>query len=218
MGRVVVVGASGHAKVVIDAIERQGEHTVVGLFDDAKPQGGTWYGYPLLGPLAEMTRHVERIDAFFVAVGDGTVRERLVRDIRRAHAGLELATVVHPSAVLARGVVLGAGTIVMAGAILQADARVGEGCIVNTGASVDHDGTVGDFAALSPGATLGGDVEVGRQAFLGVSAAVLHGRKIGEHSVIGAGAVVTADVPSCVLAVGVPARVLRARSPGERYL
>ncbi len=218
MASLVIVGASGHAKVVIDAVERLREHTVVGLLDDAKPAGLDWYGYRLLGPVSELARHADRIDAFFVAVGDGFARERIVRSIRDAHPSLELATVVHPSAVIARGVVLGEGSIVMAGAVLQADARVGAGCIVNTRASIDHECTLGDYAGLSPGATLGGNVEVGRQAFLGINAAVLHGRRIGEDTVVGAGAVVTEDLPPRVVAVGVPARVVRERSPGDRYL
>ncbi len=218
MGSIVIVGASGHAKVVIDALERQRDHTVVGLVDDAKPAGGEWYGYPLLGPISELALHADRVDAFFVAVGDGFVREVIARSVRDAHPNLEFATIVHPSAVIARGVVLGEGTIVMAGAVVQADVRVGEGCIVNTRASIDHDCTLADYSALSPGATLGGGVEIGRQAFLGLNASVLHGIRIGDHTVVGAGAVVTKDLPSRVIAFGVPARIVRERAPSDRYL
>jgi acetyltransferase-like isoleucine patch superfamily enzyme len=89
---------------------------------------------------------------------------------------------------------------------------------VNTRAAIDHDCVVGDYASVSPGATLGGSVDVGRQGFIGLNASVVHGRRIGDHAVVGAGAVVIEDVQARAVVVGVPARVVRERAPGDPIL
>ncbi len=218
MGRIVVIGASGHGKVVLDAIERQGEHRVVGVLDDGKSAGTDHFGAPILGPSADLARLAGEVDGYFVAVGDGPTRERLAAEARAACPSLAFVTVVHPSAVIARGVSVGAGSAVFAGAVLQPGARVGAGCIVNTRASVDHDAVLEDYASIAPGVSLGGGVTLEWHAFVGIGASVAHGRRIGEHAVVGAGAAVVADVPPRSVAVGVPARVVRSRRPGERYL
>ena len=89
---------------------------------------------------------------------------------------------------------------------------------MNTRASLDHHGVLGDYASLAPGVTVGGDVSIGEGGAVAIGATVLHGRSIGDWSVVGAGATVIDDVPDGVVAYGTPARVVREREPGDRYL
>jgi sugar O-acyltransferase (sialic acid O-acetyltransferase NeuD family) len=218
--RLILIGASGHAKVVADAAARSGLFTVVVFLDDHKPKGTPFFGASVLGAaadLAALTR-AHALDAFFVAIGDDAARARVADAARASARGLAFATIIHPSAVVAEGAAVGAGSVVMAGAVVQPGARVGEGVIVNTRASVDHDAVLEDFAAISPGVSLGGHVQVGAHAFVGIGASVVHGARIGRHCVVGAGAVVTGDLPSHTVAVGVPAKVIRSRREGEPYL
>lgn len=113
---------------------------------------------------------------------------------------------------------VGEGTVLMAGSVVNSDTVIGKHCIVNTKASVDHDCDVSDFSSLAPGVTLGGTVTVGEFSAISVGASVAHSKVIGAHTVVGAGAVVVRDIPSLVVAYGIPARVVRARVQGDKYL
>jgi sugar O-acyltransferase (sialic acid O-acetyltransferase NeuD family) len=219
MDALLIVGASGHAKVVADIVQRQGLWRVAGFIDAALPAGAEHFGLPVLGAEADLPEaaRTHGARALLVAIGDNAVRARVVARVAALAPELTFATAVHPAASVARGAEIGPGSVVMPGAVLGPDTRVGRHCIVNTGASLDHDGLLEDFASLGPGATLGGNVRVGAFAHIGLGASVLHGRTVGEHALLGAGAVAVADVPARTVAFGVPARPVRLREPGERY-
>lgn len=218
--RIVVVGASGHAKVVLDVLEREGRFAVAGLLDAAKPVGAEWFGYRILGDVPDLPRLAGELSLAggLVAIGDNWTRHRVVERIAQAVPGFAFVSAVHPRAAIARGASVGAGSVVMAGAVINSDARVAEHCIVNTRASLDHDSVLERFASLAPGVTTGGDVAIGAWAAISIGATILHGRRVGEHAVVGAGALVHADVPAYRVAYGVPARVIRERAAGDRYL
>lgn len=220
MSRVLIVGSSGHARVVIDIIERDGAHTIVGLLDDAKSPGLIESGYPILGRLPDLPELIRRHNAegFFVAIGDNWSRGAVAAKIRQLAPALTPVTAVHPGAQVARSACLGPGTAVMAGAVVNSNASVGSFCIINTRASLDHDSFLADFASLAPGATLAGNVRVGEYSSICLQAAVAEKVSIGSHTVVGAGSVVLGDLPDNVVAYGTPARVVRARSKQDRYL
>lgn len=203
-----IVGAGGHAKVVIDAARASGQWEIVGLLDDdPRAASARVLGVEVLGPADRAT--VDRLGATNLVLAVGSNRARLDLDARLKGCA-PWATVVHPRAYLACDVTLGEGTVVSAGAIIQPSARVGRHVIVNTGASVDHDCSVGDFVHIAPGSRLAGGVEVADLALLGLGSCVLPGRRIGRGAILGAGGVVVADVPDSSVAVGIPART---RSP-----
>jgi sugar O-acyltransferase (sialic acid O-acetyltransferase NeuD family) len=217
---IVVIGASGHAKVVLDIVEKAGRHRIVGLIDSYKERGATCGGYSVIGAeleLAEMVRRGE-VQGGIIAVGDNWVRHKLMQRILELAPGFPFVTAVHPSAQLGRDACIGQGTAVMAGAVINSGARVGEFCIVNTNASLDHDCAMGDFSCLMPGATAGGNVRIGRFSVVALGARVIHGITIGDHVVVGAGATVLSDLPDRSVAWGTPARIMRTRQPGEKYL
>jgi len=218
--RLLIVGSSGHAKVVIDSFERAGGFLIVGLIDAVRPAGEETLGYRVLGNEDDMARIAaeHRVTAWFAALGDNWQRHLAVRRIRERIPDAEFATAVHPSAQLGRGVSIGRGSVVLAHAVLNADARIGEFCIVNTAASLDHDACMEEFSSLAPGVHTGGNVRVGAYAALGLGASIAHRRSVGEHAVVGAGAVVVDDIPARCVAYGVPARSVRSRPEGEPYL
>ncbi|MRR52631.1 MAG: acetyltransferase [Rhodocyclaceae bacterium] len=198
--RVLIIGAGGHAKVVIDALEQAG-HTIAGVVDE-KAATSVLGGYPVFAGPA-----LPDADGFIVAIGDNAAR----RD-RFEHYGsllLTPATVVHPAAVIADSATIGPGSVVFAGAIVNSDAVIGENVILNTGCTIDHDCSVEAHAHIGPGANLCGNVMVGEGALVGVGACAIPGAKIGSWSVVGAGSVVVDRVKSGVTAVGAPARQLR---------
>lgn len=203
-------GAGGHAGVVADIVRRIGQYEIAGFLDDAHPDraGEPFSGSTVLGGREQLEALLGRgVGHCIVAVGDCRARLRIAEDARRA--GFTLATAIHPRSTIASTAVIGAGTIAAAGSVVNPSARVGENAIVNTCASVDHDCVIEDGVHVGPGAHLGGGVRVGRGTHIGIGAAVVDGARIGEGSIIGAGAVVVDDVPDRVVAVGVPARVIR---------
>jgi sugar O-acyltransferase (sialic acid O-acetyltransferase NeuD family) len=219
MNSIVIVGASGHARLAIDAIEKQGRYSILGLLDRYLEPGFECMGYPVLGTEDDLPRLASRgVEAVLIGVGDNWTRGLLAARLERLLPGLEFATVVHPSASIARGVTIGEGSLVLAGAVVNAQSALGRHTILGSRASLDHDSTLGDFASLGPNATTGGDVCIGEYSAVAISATLLHGVKVGAHTVIGAGALAVKSVPSGVVAYGVPARVVHGRNPGDKYL
>lgn len=200
-----VIGAGGHARVVIDIAELSRQYRVAGVFDDDPTRwGGTVAGCLITGGLEEFLSGWRAwCRTAVVAIGDNHARGKCAR--RLLEAGVRLATLVHPAAVVARDAVLGPGTVVMAGAVVNPGAAAGPCAVINTAASVDHDCSVGECAFIAPGVRLAGGVRVGDFAFVGTGASVIPGRTIGRNARVGAGAVVIRDVPDGATVVGVPA-------------
>lgn len=216
--RCVVVGAGGHARVLIDALHDMPGVEVRGLIAADEGSWGTSIsGIAVLGGdilLAEMTRL--GVDSFVIGVGgigDNRPRQRLF-DLAVSH-GLRPLTVRHTAAIVSRAARIGDGSQLLPGCMVNAGAEVGRNVIVNTGAILEHDCRVGDHAHVATGAVLAGMVTVGQRTHIGAGATIRQAISIGDDVVVGAGAVVVKDVPSGVTVIGVPARPVRQRVGGK---
>lgn len=192
--KLVLFGAGGHAKVVIDIIERQGNYEIAGLLDDdPRHQVKGLFGYPLLGTRAELPalRSAQLYHAI-VTIGDNAERDAVAAHLDQL--GWRFASAIHPRASIGRGVTIGAGSVVMAGCVINADASLGRHVIVNTGATVDHDCRIEDAVHIAPGCHLCGGVSVGPGTLLGAGTTVTPGVSIGKKVVVGAGATVNRDI------------------------
>lgn len=204
-----MIGAGGHAKVVV-ATAREAGFDVVGLLDDdPNKRGRDILGAPVLGSTISLGEH--SFDGVVLAIGDNRCRW----EFARRWPQLPWCSVVHPRACLHASSTVGPGTVVFAGAVVQPCVRIGAHTIVNTAAVVEHDCVVGDFCHLAPGTRLAGAAEVEEGAFLGIGAVVLPGKRIGAWSVVGAGAVVVHDIARESVAYGVPAKVKRPAHGGN---
>lgn len=203
---IVLVGAGGHGRVVLDALLLQGRQ-VVGIIDPRLEKGATVFGVPVLG--GDEWLNTASPEAFALANGVGAIpyaskRRRELHEQWSAK-GFVLTSVVHPSAVLGREVFQGRGIQVMAGAIVQAGCRLGEGCVINTRASLDHDCVIGEHAFVAPGAILCADIVVEERAYIGAGATILPGLRVGAGSIVAGGATVTKNVPPHATVIGSPA-------------
>lgn len=203
--QLIVFGASGHAKVVIDIIEQQGNYTVAGLVDDDVELKGTrLFSYPVFGTRAELTALMsEKLRHAIVAIGDNTARAAVALLLEQH--GWHFVTAVHPRASIGRGVELSPGSAIMAGCVINADAFVGKHAIINTGATIDHDCRIGDAVHVAPGCHLCGDVSVGAGSFLGAGTNVVPGIRIGTNVTVGAGSTVIRDIADGQKVFGAPA-------------
>jgi sugar O-acyltransferase (sialic acid O-acetyltransferase NeuD family) len=199
--RIAILGAGGHAKVVIATAEAAG-YQIAGVFDDRQELWGhPVMGYAVSGPLEDALDC--RCDAAVLAIGDNSTRRVLAE---RLH--LVWLTVVHPSALVDSRVSLGEGTVVFTHSVIQPDTHVGRHVIINTAATIDHDCGIGDFAHIAPGVSIGGKVTVEAGSLVGIGAAVTPGVLIGAWAVVGAGAAVTRNVDPNTTVAGVPSRPL----------
>jgi sugar O-acyltransferase (sialic acid O-acetyltransferase NeuD family) len=211
--RIVIFGAraDGSARVLLDIVRCEGRHQVVGfLDDDPSRHGATLADLPILGG-ADRLPHLRADGIRGIAFALGANRARHALLDRARAAGLEPVTSIHPRAVVAADVDVGAGVWIAAGAIVNPGSRVGDGAVINTGATVDHDCAIGDYANISPGCHLSGRTRIGRYAFLGTGVVTLPDAEIGDDAIVGAGAVVLKTVANGCTVVGVPAHELRRR-------
>lgn len=204
---IVVLGAGGHAKVVIAALQAAGVEIVGAADRDPAVHDKTILGVKVLGgDETVMKRGKEEIA---LANGVGSTQpspERREIFERFKQAGYAFRAVVHPNAVVGPQVEIGEGAQIMAGAVVQPGCRIGDDAIVNTRASVDHDCVIGAHAHVAPGAVLGGGVRVGDGAHIGAGSTVIQNVSIGAGAMVAAGAVVVADVTADARVAGVPAQ------------
>jgi sugar O-acyltransferase (sialic acid O-acetyltransferase NeuD family) len=198
--KLVVVGAGGHAKVVVATARAAGREIAAVLDDDPDRFKTDFCGLSVEGPIHSSLADFRDAEVI-LAIGDNRARFQLAASI-----SLPFATIVHPFAWVARDVKLGEGTVVFAGTVLQPAVRIGRHCVLNTSCSVDHDCTLDDFSQVAPGARLAGAVTVCEGAYIGMGACVIQALNVGAWSVVGAGAAVVRDVVPDTVVKGVPAR------------
>lgn len=212
MNAVFIIGAGGHARVVVDAAIEQGRRVVAfvdELNTDAIDGTDTILDIPLFGG----SNAIARVRSAWpgahaiVAIGDCAVRAR-ISNLLQAESIPRAAPIIHPFAWVSRHATVQPNTVVMAGAVVQTHAELASGVIINTGARVDHDCRIGECTHIAPNAVLAGNVRVGQRSFIGAGASVIPGIEIGDDVVIGAGAVVIRPVASGTRVAGVPARPL----------
>src|SRR5262245_44095815 len=210
----IIWGASGHALVVADIVRLEGLYRIVAFFSDRPEPSDEFCGVPLLTNRDQLrTLRAQGKQNLILAFGHCNARLRLASVARTE--GFELGTAVHPKAIIAEGVRIGAGSVISAGVVINPASAIGENVIVNTSASIDHEGAIEDGAHIGPGAHLGGRVKVGRAAWIGIGAIIKDRVRVGADSIVGAGSVVLHDVPEKSVVVGVPAKVIRRVRPDE---
>ncbi len=194
-------GASGHCKVVIDAIKSNQNGIIIESVFDDNPKSAFISSIPVVKTTTDS--FIIKLD-LLISIGNNSIRKKISESISANYQ-----TIIHPKAIISHYAKIQEGTVVFAGAIINADASIGSHCIINTGAIVEHDCTLGDFVHISPNASLGGNVTVGEGAHIGIGATIIQGIKIGKWAIVGAGAVVINDIPDFATAVGNPASVIK---------
>lgn len=218
--RIFVFGAGGHAGVVIDAIEQQGRYEVAGLIDSKKRINSTLNNYSVIGRQEEIVQLCERynVNKGIVCIGDNFLRGRLAGYILEMLPNFKFINVIHPTSVIAKHVEMGNGNVILSGVVINNGAAIGNHCILNTKSVLEHDSVMNDFSSLSVGVLTGGYSFIDEFVAVSIGATIFDRVRIGKHSVIGAGAVVNKDIPPKVIAYGIPARIIRNREEGEKYL
>ena len=202
--RLLIIGASGHGKVVADIALKMKKWQTIAFLDDNEDLKESM-GLQVIGKSGDASSYVEDSDVF-VAIGNNATREKIITQLESV--GAELPLLIHPHAVIGEQVELSAGTVVMAGVVINSSTRIGKGCIINTGSTIDHDNLIEDYVHISPGVNTAGTVTVGCGTWLGIGSKVSNNVNINSCYIVGAGAVVVKDITGSGTYVGVTARRL----------
>ena len=220
MENIVVFGSSGHAKVVIDMIEKSNLYKVCGYIDSFRGRGEKIFDYSVLGNDLELADLIPKynITGGVIAIGDNFTRYKIYKRVTEIMPQFRFIPVIHPKSCIAKGVEIGIGTVVMPGAIINSDCKIGNFCILNTKSSLDHDSKMENFSSLAPGVTAGGNVHIKEFAAVCLGASIAHGITIADNCVIGAGSVVLKNTESYSVVYGVPGKIIRKREIGDKYM
>lgn len=195
----ILFGASGHCKVVLEILIQNGE-MVEAIYDDS-PRVSEIFGIKVLKNNLQPHTNEKAI----ISIGNNEVRKRLAEKYKN----LRFQRAIHKTAAISDFSNIGEGTVVMANALVNPDTKIGRQCILNTGAVIEHDCMIDDFVHISPNASLAGNVTVGEGTQVGIGASVIQGVTIGKWCIIGAGAVIIKDVPDFSVVVGNPGKIIK---------
>jgi sugar O-acyltransferase (sialic acid O-acetyltransferase NeuD family) len=202
--------------VVADIVRSCGDYDLAGFIDDVNPnrKGTTFLKAPILGGREQLdVLNREGVDFLIFGFGNNVARLRLAAIVKER--GYRLATAIHPRAVIASDVVVGAGSIIKAGAVIDPDVKIGENVLIGSCVSLGHSCVVGDGVRINAGASVPGGVEIGEATMIGAGASLRDHIKVGRNTLIGVGAAVVGNIPDGVVAFGVPAKVVRETRPQD---
>jgi sugar O-acyltransferase (sialic acid O-acetyltransferase NeuD family) len=220
MENIVLIGGGLHSNVCIDIIEKESKYKIIGIIDSAADIGTEMFGYPVIGRQEEIIELKAKYDikGGLIAIGDNYAR-CFVRDfIVSKLPDFDFVNAIHPTVPIGRNVKIGVGNVIMAGVIINPDSEIEDFCILNTGAQLEHNCFMGSFSHLSAGSVTGGKVRIGRFSAITLNVTIIDRLNIGENTVVGSGSVVLKDLPDNVLAYGNPAKIIRTREAGEKFL
>lgn len=194
---IVIYGAGGHARVIIDLIRQSHpELTIAGIVDDAKSPPSAVAGVPVVGN-GEALRQLRERGVAMAALGVGAVTHNALRARlceRLQDMGFRLPNLIHTGAIVEPSVQMGQGNQIFGGAVVSSQVRLGDNTIINSNAVVSHDCRIGDHAHITPGALLAGGVTVGARTVIGMAATIYLGVDIGADVVVANGQDVVGDI------------------------
>lgn len=198
---VYLVGAGGHAKVIIEVLEEQNVH--IGAIQDPNPEINSLMDYKVINELPKAFDREN--DQLIISIGNNITRKKIA-----LHTDCKFSTAIHQTAVVSKRATIGDGTVVMAGVSINTCVEIGMHSIINTNASIDHDCILEDYVHISPNVALAGNVRVGEGTHIGIGACVIQGVTIGKWCTIGAGSVIIKDIPDGSTVVGNPGRIIKS--------
>ena len=210
---IVIIGAGGHGRVVLDILRNNHQFDIAGFLDaNTALHGKEVCGTKVLGDIS-LSQHFDElgVGGAIIAIGDNMIRNAYASKLEEA--GINLVSAIHPSANIAQTAQVGKNIVIAAGANICTLAKIEDSAIINTGCIIDHESIIHRSAHICPGVRIAGHVTVKPYAFIGIGATIINGITIGESAVVGAGAVVVQDVPAFTTVVGVPAKPIKRQPP-----
>lgn len=216
--KIIVIGSSGHATVIIDVLE-QLNYQIVGCIDSFAPKGKKTLDYEVLGDefILENTSELGT-NQVFIAIGNNFHRKEMYEKLLKINPNLEFPSIISPHAIISPTVKIGFGNIIMDRVVIHANSEIGDFNLINTSSVIEHNCIISSFASLSPNTILCGNVIIENLVFLGASVTIIQKIKILNNSFVAAGSVVISDCDSNSLYTGIPAKKKRSNYLNINYL
>lgn len=220
MKNIVLFGGGLHTNYCIDIILKEGKYNIIGIVDSISEVGSELFGYSVIGRQENIKELVLEysIDAGIITIGDNWSRKYVYDYLVSQIPNFKFVNAIHPSTIIGMDVKIGVGIVIMAGCIINPNSIIGDFCFLATSAQIEHDCLIKDFASISAGSITGGKVVIGKYTAITLGVIILDRISIGENTVVGSGSMVIKDLPSNVLAYGNPAKIIRERKLGEKFL
>lgn len=204
--KVIFIGAGGFAKSALDSLDKE-KYELCGFIDSFKPVGTFHLGFPILS--SSIKDWEQKYDyQYFISIGDN--KNRSIKYSELLSLECKIMSIIDPTALVAKNVLLGEGLFVGKMAIINSGTSIGNNVVINTKALLEHGYTIGDHINISTNTTLNGDVVIRSYAFVGSSAVINGQLSVGEHSVVGSGSVVIRSVEPYTVVAGVPAKFIKS--------
>jgi sugar O-acyltransferase (sialic acid O-acetyltransferase NeuD family) len=177
MSNLLIIGAGGHGRVVVDTAELQGIWEDIAFLDDRSDMD-TVLNHRIIGKLQEYEKFVDKYEYAIVCIGDNEGRLDLIQKILKV--GYKLPVIIHPKASVSKYSIIGVGSVILAGAVINTNASIGTGCIININSCVDHDTIIDDGVHVCSGAVVRSMCSIGRLSYIGARSCVKSGKILGE--------------------------------------
>lgn len=213
MKKIVLIGAGGHCKVIIDIIQSNNEYEIIGITN--KNNGvSKIYDIPIIGNDDLLKQCLDSgVEFAFIALGgleDSKIRNKLFNIVKAI--GYKIPILIHPKAIVSLNSDIEEGTCIMPGAIINSGVSIGKNCIINSGAVIEHDCIIGHNTHISPNVSIAGGVRIGNDTHIGIGSSVIQNLRIGCNVTVGAGAVVLDNIKNNAVAVGIPAKIIKMKT------
>jgi sugar O-acyltransferase (sialic acid O-acetyltransferase NeuD family) len=207
----IIAGAKGFSKEVLEVIYRMGHAENVVFFDNLTSDNISYIYdlYPIIKTIEDLKIHIDTIDPKFT-LGLGTPLSRMRLSELICSIGGKLTSVICPSSSIGQfGVEIGTGVNIMQNAILTTGVKIGEGALLNINCTIGHDSSIGKYSEICPGVNISGNCHIGEFTFIGTNSTILPNVRIGSNVTIGAGSLITKDIDDNTLAYGSPAKPIK---------
>jgi len=209
--RLLILGCEGHSKVVTDIAHSVGFNDII--YEDPNSISNFFLGGKVFKSINE-----KFTGYFFVAIGDNFKREKVTEAFSNSNHKSRNISLIHPSSIISPRSLIGEGTVIMPLCVVNSCTEIGTGVIINTRSSIDHDNCLKNYSSIAPGVTTSGNVTVGERTFISIGTSVKHNINIGNDVVVGASSLVLKNISNNEVFYGSPAKFIRKRNKGEKYL
>ncbi len=219
MKNILIFGSGGHAKVIVDIIEKQGKFKIAGFIDGYLEKNTVIMGYKVIGDESSLEDIVFSYEIYggVIGIGDNSIRLDIRDKIIKYIPNFKFINCIHPQSILGKEVVLGKGNVIMANATINSSTSINNHCILNTNSSIDHDCLMSDFSSIGPNVAVGGNVKIGDYSAIGIGTNIFNNINIGNNCIIGGGSLVCHDTNENSIYYGSPSKFIREHKIGDKY-